>query len=85
MRPLMVSSPSAWVSGPGVTPTLHTSVRVGTVVPSESRTWLSVAFFDGGIQPHVDAAAAQDAQGRVAEPRAQLGQDRRGAVDQQPP
>jgi hypothetical protein len=39
-------------------------------------------LFDGGVQPHVDAAAAQDAQGRAGEPRAQLGQDRRGAVDQ---
>ena len=35
-------------------------------------------LFDGGIQPHVDPAAAQDAQGRVPEPRAQLGQDRPG-------
>jgi len=33
----------------------------------------------------VDPAVAQDAQGRAAEPQAQLGQDRRGAVDQQPP
>ena len=84
MRPLTVSSPSAWVSGPGVTPTHHTSVRVGTVVPSESRDLAVGDPFDAGVQPHLDPAAAQDAQGRIPEPPAQLGQDGRGAVDQQP-
>ena len=41
-------------------------------------------LLEGGVQPYVEPAAAQDAQGRACEPRVQLGQDRRGVVDQQP-
>ena len=54
-------------------------------MPSEQPDRAAGDLLEGGVQPHLDPAAAQDAQGRASEPRAQFGQDGRGVVDQQPP